>query len=112
MQATCKAACGDLGSVRDRHTRKIHIIQDRSNRWLPLILVSTTELVGTMNLISVKPGEEVLDALKREARLRDITDAAIVSLVGAVDSCAITNMPLSDAKSAIETEYKQPMQLT
>jgi Predicted DNA-binding protein with PD1-like DNA-binding motif len=65
-----------------------------------------------MILLAVKPGEEVIEALSRRAADEGIRDAAIVSLIGAVDSCAISNMPIYDARSDIITEYTQPFELS
>ena len=37
---------------------------------------------------------------------------AIVSLIGAIDRCRISNMPAGDPKSDIITEYSQPFEMT
>jgi predicted DNA-binding protein with PD1-like motif len=65
-----------------------------------------------MKLLAVKPGEEVVETLTRRAAEEGITNGAIVSLVGAVDACAISNMPAGDAKSDVVTEYAQPLELS
>ena len=46
-----------------------------------------------MQLISVQPGEEVMDSLSKQLKEHGITNGAVVSLIGAIDACAISNMP-------------------
>ena len=65
-----------------------------------------------MKLLAVKPGEEVVEAIQRRAAEVGITNGAVVSLIGAVDACAISNMPAHDARSDIITEYHQPFELS
>jgi uncharacterized protein len=65
-----------------------------------------------MILLAVKPGEEVPETLTRRAAEEGIINGAIVSLIGAVDSCVISNMPAHDARSDIATEYEQPCELS
>ena len=62
--------------------------------------------------ISVSPGEEVMDSISRQLAARDIRDGAVVSLIGAIDSCRISNMPKGDATDNIFSEYKQPFELS
>jgi uncharacterized protein len=64
-----------------------------------------------MFVISVKPGQEVIETVTAELAIRGIRDGAIVSLVGAIDSCCISNMPENDATSDILTEYKRPFEM-
>jgi len=45
-------------------------------------------------------------------RAQGIENGAIVSLVGAVGSACISNMPKRDASSDILTEYEQPMEMS
>ncbi len=61
-----------------------------------------------MIVISVQPGEEVIESMTRQLRERGVQQGAVVSLVGGIDACGISNMPKSDAKSDIITELKQP----
>jgi predicted DNA-binding protein with PD1-like motif len=63
-------------------------------------------------LVSVPAGQEVIETLSKELRARGITSGAIVSLIGAVDSACISNMPRGDALSDILTEYQQPMEMS
>lgn len=65
-----------------------------------------------MHLLTVEKDQEVLESLTRQIADLGIRNAAIVSLIGAVDACAISNMPAEDAKKDIVTEYRQPMELT
>uniref|UniRef100_UPI003F491FB8 PPC domain-containing DNA-binding protein n=1 Tax=Actinoplanes sp. CA-151224 TaxID=3239904 RepID=UPI003F491FB8 len=65
-----------------------------------------------MIVLSVKPGEEVMDSLTRQLREQGIRSGAVVSLVGAVDSCGLSNMPADNAREDILTEYKQPLELS
>ena len=65
-----------------------------------------------MLLLAVKPGEEVIETLTRRAAEEGIINGAIVSLIGAVDACAISNMPANDARSDIISEYTQPCELS
>lgn len=65
-----------------------------------------------MKLLAVQPGEEVIETLTRRAAEEGIHNGAIVSLIGAVDACTISNMPAADAKSDIVTEYHQPFELS
>lgn len=62
--------------------------------------------------IVVRPGEEVIETLTRRAAEEGITNGAVVSLIGAVDACAVSNMPANDARSDIINEYHQPCELT
>jgi predicted DNA-binding protein with PD1-like motif len=62
--------------------------------------------------IKVEAGQEVLATLMEELNRRKISRGAIVSLIGAVDSCCISNMPKDDAKKDILTEYNEPLELS
>jgi predicted DNA-binding protein with PD1-like motif len=65
-----------------------------------------------MILLAVKPGEEVIETLTRRAAEHGLTNGAVVSLIGAVDACAISNMPAHDATSDVISEYRQPLELS
>lgn len=65
-----------------------------------------------MFVISVKPGEEVMESLTRQLAEQGVERGAIVSLIGAVDACCISNMPKHDASDDILTEYQQPCELS
>ena len=64
-----------------------------------------------MIVISVRPGQEVIETVTSELSRLGVESGAIVSLVGAIDSCCISNMPKDDASSDILTEYKQPFEM-
>ncbi len=65
-----------------------------------------------MILLRVGPGEEVVGSVEAGAAERGIINGAIVSLIGAVGACGISNMPADDALSDIFSEYRQPCELT
>jgi predicted DNA-binding protein with PD1-like motif len=65
-----------------------------------------------VKLLAVKPGEELIETLTRRAAEEGITNGAIVSLIGAIDACGISNMPANDARSDVITEYQQPFELS
>lgn len=65
-----------------------------------------------MIVLSVKPGEEVMDSLTRQLAEHQIRSGAVASLVGAIDSCGLSNMPAGNAKEDILTEYNQPFELS
>jgi predicted DNA-binding protein with PD1-like motif len=64
-----------------------------------------------MILIEIRNGE-LLDAIERSTKERGITNAAIVTLIGAVDSFTVSTMPASDATKDIVTEYALPAEMT
>jgi predicted DNA-binding protein with PD1-like motif len=63
-------------------------------------------------LLSVATGEEVMETISRKLDELDILDAAIVSLIGAVEGCAISTKEMDDASSDIIIEYPQPLELS
>jgi predicted DNA-binding protein with PD1-like motif len=65
-----------------------------------------------MFVISVPPGREVIEAVTAELHSRGVAAGAIISLIGAVDSACISNMPKGDALDDILTEYEQPMEMS
>lgn len=65
-----------------------------------------------MLVLVVRPGDEVMARLADLAAEHGIINAAIVSLIGAVDACAISNMPAHDPRSDLVTEYQQPCELS
>jgi predicted DNA-binding protein with PD1-like motif len=62
--------------------------------------------------ISVQPGDEVIESLSHQLKTHGVTNGAIVSLIGAVDACGISNMPKDNANQDILTEYHQPLELS
>lgn len=65
-----------------------------------------------MLVISVQPGEELVETVTSELACQGIKNGAIVSLVGAVDRCCISNMPRYDASKDILTEYQEPFEMS
>jgi uncharacterized protein len=64
-----------------------------------------------MIVIEVRNGE-LLDAIEQSARERGIADAAIVTLIGAVDSFTVSTMPADDATKDVITDYDMPAEMT
>jgi predicted DNA-binding protein with PD1-like motif len=62
-------------------------------------------------VIEVRDGE-LLDAIEQSAKERGVTDAAIVTLIGAVDSFTISTMPAADASKDIITNYDLPAEMS
>jgi predicted DNA-binding protein with PD1-like motif len=63
-------------------------------------------------MIEVAPGQEVMDVVARRLSEQRISNAAIASVVGAVDQCCISTMSAGDAKSDLLTEYTVPCELS
>jgi predicted DNA-binding protein with PD1-like motif len=61
--------------------------------------------------IRVNPGEEVIQIVQNRLELDNIRDGALTA-IGAVDSCCISNMPRSDAKQDLLTEYNEPFEFS
>jgi predicted DNA-binding protein with PD1-like motif len=55
---------------------------------------------------------ELLETVASEAKRHGITDAAIVSLIGAVDGFTISTMAEEDATKDILTEYNVPAEMS
>ncbi len=64
-----------------------------------------------MLVIEVRDGE-LLDAIDRTVKERGIDSAAIVTLIGAVDSFTLSTMPANDATQDVITEYELPAEMT
>ena len=64
-----------------------------------------------MLVIEVREGE-LLDAIEQSAKERGIADAAIVTLIGAVDSFTLSTMAAADATKDIITDYDLPAEMT
>ncbi|MCX4740779.1 PCC domain-containing protein [Streptomyces antibioticus] len=58
------------------------------------------------------PAGELVDELNRQAAEAGITDAAIVSLIGAADSFTVSTMPEGDALKDDITKYDLPGEMT
>jgi predicted DNA-binding protein with PD1-like motif len=62
--------------------------------------------------IQIKSGEEMMETLTKKIELLKIKEGAIVSIIGAIDECCISNMPKNDAKKDILKTYKMPFELS
>ena len=62
-------------------------------------------------MIEVRDGE-LLEEIRQAAKDKGITNAAIVTLIGAVDSFRISTMPADDATKDIITDYDLPAEMT
>jgi uncharacterized protein len=62
-------------------------------------------------VIEIRDGE-LLAALERAAAAGGITDAAIVTLIGAADSFTVSTMPAGDATKDVLTDYDLPAEMT
>ena len=67
-----------------------------------------------MTLVKVKvgPGAEVIKTVSEELERLGIRNAAVVSLVGAVDEFCISNMPRTNAKDDILTDFAEPCEMS
>lgn len=64
-----------------------------------------------MQLIEIR-NAELLASIEEAARRDGITNAAIVTLIGAVDGFTISTMPATDATKDILTDYELPAEMT
>jgi predicted DNA-binding protein with PD1-like motif len=64
-----------------------------------------------MRVIEVRDGE-LLDGIARRAKELGITDAAIVSLIGAADSFTVSTMPAGAPRQDTVTDYAVPAEMT
>jgi uncharacterized protein len=64
-----------------------------------------------MLVIEVRDGE-LLGTIEQSARKQGIANAAIVTLIGAVDSFTLSTMPAGDATKDVITDYELPAEMT
>jgi uncharacterized protein len=62
-------------------------------------------------VIEVRDGE-LLEEIGQSVKERGIADAAIVALIGAVDSFTISTMPAADATKDVITGYDLPAEMS
>jgi uncharacterized protein len=60
-----------------------------------------------MRVIEVESGE-LIESIEAQAKSAGITHAAIVSLIGGVDSFTVSTMPVGDATKDIVSDYTMP----
>lgn len=65
-----------------------------------------------MLLVSVASGEEVMATIERKLAAQGITNGAVVSLIGAVETAAVSTMAKDDALQDTIIEYVQPLELS
>ncbi|MFC1768950.1 PCC domain-containing protein [Nanoarchaeota archaeon] len=65
-----------------------------------------------LHKIKIEKGQEVMVVLEEEFKKLNLTEGAIVSIIGAVDECCISNMRELHAKEDVEKVYKQPFELS
>ncbi|MVU83472.1 DUF296 domain-containing protein [Nocardia sp. ET3-3] len=63
-----------------------------------------------MHVFEIKSAE-LLAEIKQQADTAGITNGAIVSLIGAVDSFTISTMPVHDASADIISTYNMPAEM-
>ncbi|MGW1997382.1 PCC domain-containing protein [Embleya sp. NPDC001921] len=64
-----------------------------------------------LQLIELKHGE-LMEELAAACAKSGVTDAAVVSLIGAVDAFTVSTMPADDATRDIVTDYDLPAEMT
>jgi predicted DNA-binding protein with PD1-like motif len=62
-------------------------------------------------VIEVRDGE-LIEGIAGQAKEAGITDAAIVTLIGAADSFTVSTMPAGDATADVITDYDLPAEMT
>lgn len=61
--------------------------------------------------IRIEQNQEVISYITQYCKENNIENAVIVSIIGAIDECCISNMPKTDAKKDILTVYNIPLEL-
>lgn len=62
--------------------------------------------------VTIEPGQEVMATLEQKFAELNIKEGAIVSVIGAVDECCISNMPKNNPKQDVFNEYKEPFEMS
>jgi predicted DNA-binding protein with PD1-like motif len=62
-------------------------------------------------VIEIREGD-LLEEIEQSAKEMGIEDAAIVTLIGAVDSFTLSTMPADDATKDVLTDYDLPAEMT
>lgn len=67
-----------------------------------------------MNILKVRieSGQELMERLEKVCLQHGIRNGAIISLIGAIDSCRIHNMHHTDPHTPVINDYKEPMELS
>lgn len=61
--------------------------------------------------LRIEKDQEVIEQINQYCKKNNIKNAAVVSIIGAVDSCCISNMSKNDANKDILTVYDIPLEL-
>jgi predicted DNA-binding protein with PD1-like motif len=80
----------------------------RGSTGRPVLVVNTGDTVITLE---VQHGE-LVEGLTKQVASAGITNGAIVSLIGAVNSFTLSTMPADDATSDVITDYSQPAEMS
>ena len=64
-----------------------------------------------MITLEVRAGE-LMESITKQAAELGVTDGAIVSLIGAVDSFTLSTMPANDASQDVLTKYAMPAEMS
>ena len=64
-----------------------------------------------MHVLEVRDGE-LIESITKQAAAHGITNAAIVTLIGAADSFTVSTMPAADATKDVMTSYPLPAEMT
>jgi uncharacterized protein len=64
-----------------------------------------------VHVIEVRDAE-LMQSITRQAKPLGITNGAIVSLIGAVDTFTISTMPANDAAADVLTDYELPAEMS
>lgn len=62
--------------------------------------------------IRVEPGNEVISTVQNYLERMKIYDGSIISVIGAVDGCCISNMPKNNPLEDIMNEYQEPLEMS
>ena len=65
-----------------------------------------------MKRIEIETGSEVMSVLQERLAELGIREGAIVSVIGAVDECCISNMPKDNPKEDILSKYVEPLEMS
>ena len=60
----------------------------------------------------IHSGQEVIETLTKYLKKNKIKKAAIVSVIGALDSFSLSTMDKKDGQKVITTDYSEPVELT
>jgi predicted DNA-binding protein with PD1-like motif len=103
-------APGGCSPARERRLEQARPRRCACHRERPDLLLPA-ERREPMHVIEVRNGE-LLSTIQQSAREQGITNAAIVTLIGAVDSFTLSTMSAGDATKDVITDYELPAEMT